>query len=392
MKSKKRIGQAQNRRAMVAWAIPFMIVVAVVAAMVMTMYVLKTSQTEVATIAATNDAANLLANALVSLPECFAYEEGGRILGGVMSEEKLEEGNERADCVGLGPLLWAMHIVRYDKQETELYGTYKMGNMEYVHGVGVLTIPKITMWREALIKGEDGVYAAKMLLYVSSNMATMSVDSELWDAETEMVSDTDFGIGLAEEYDRIGTKNMWNLKADIINLTDHSLGCGENDILDNDNLYVKRGTTPGSWINYLYSNIVYGEKYAVFSIRDKKSIMEPYTGPMEGCGIRFTAFPIPESATYQCDDGVLKYRDECEIGEFGEAGSCLDICDTGIYMMDFSCHCGFSYRPTYICCGNPWTTIGEWVSAEPLRIKEEVPLGGQQGKKVYEIVVIKELA
>ncbi len=110
----------RNRKAMVGWPIIFMMTVAVVSMTLVAMHTTRVNQINIVTTTATEDTANLLVNTLMNLPECFAYEENGRAVGGVIDENKLKEMASRASCVGIGPIVWSMEveqIIRETRQE-----------------------------------------------------------------------------------------------------------------------------------------------------------------------------------------------------------------------------------------------------------------------------------
>jgi len=273
-----KINKRKNSKGMIGWPIIFLMTVAVIAMTLTTIHVTRTNQSVIVTTAATRNSAETIANALVSLPECFAYEKDGKVIPGVLSAAKLANGEERKKCFGIGPVMWSITIVKFVANE----------GMTMKYDIGDTSIPRITIWKDVLVKEEDSTYAAKMIILVGHknvNLRVFDAGMRQYEGVLELYEDSTFGPPIVdydnEPYTTTGSK--WVMEASIVNMTDMSEDCkpgGEE--LGKDN--IKETTCRLNEFEILLQ-----DKVCRFNLVTVDKI-KTYDGLVEGCGIKVTAY------------------------------------------------------------------------------------------------------
>jgi hypothetical protein len=232
----------------------FLFVVAITATTVFSMTSTGENQKQILAIAASENSADLLLNALVNLPECFGYEKDGRKNWGMLDQAKIDEGEAKADCVSLGPIIWR---VKYGDMEI---GNKKIGN-------------DFQKDRQTLVNDNNKIESKVLSLYLGSK------DVEF---EVEEYGIYEYSFNVNEIPGFTHDSNSPILEATIINMTDYSEGCRE---IGADNIYTQ---TLFNW--YKGSRFTGAMNGAQFAIREENAGEIPYKGNVTNCGIRFSLY------------------------------------------------------------------------------------------------------
>jgi len=313
---------------MVGWPVLFLLAVSSIAITITGINITKTSSAELVAIAATENTVNLIANALVSLPECFVYEENGRPIAGVVDMNKLR--SERKDCVSLGPILWQMntytqiyccneaedaawkktdcfrheesHCANNNVKQTCQQACEEKGyKTSYMADAGVSSYCKCGSGSILVGKLQNSLYIITRkerlaLLKYSEGTEKLRMDVRLGTTDiTPVVTEIgsgEFAVSYETPQNWAGDGGSWTYEASILNLTDGSDGCGN---LTNENIYISEiGGNKRTNKDFA----VQGSE-TVFRIMDESEEENKYGGLTSGCGMKFSLYQKELRNTYE---------------------------------------------------------------------------------------------
>ena len=194
-----------------------------------------------------------------------------------MSAAKLAEGEERKKCIGMGPVMWSIMIVKFSTEE----------GMEELYNIGDNTITRITIWKDVLVKEAGSTYAAKMIItlgHKNVNLRVFDAGRRQYEGVLDLYKDSTFGPPIVDYSGTpTTTGSKWVMEASIVNMTDMSEDCKPGgEALGKDN--IKETTCRLNEFEILLE-----DKVCRFNLVTEDKT-KAYDGPVEGCGIKVTAY------------------------------------------------------------------------------------------------------